>query len=218
VRNLCDERFIFAPKYMPAFSEYKQLSAVLQEFRLQFVEEKFEIIIPAQASAQLHEEIAFNRAEMPYNSTEALICESILFPVLREAWKGFHKSITLWSHQAIALNAEISGTPDYLFAKRSALGKIVLDKPYIAVVEAKRDDFTAGWGQCAVEMVVAQGINGTPHNLVFGIVSNGDYWEFAGLRGSEFVQYTNTYKIEELNEIFSVITSMLTIAERQFAE
>jgi hypothetical protein len=32
------------------------------------------------------------------------------------------------------------------------------------------------------------------------------------------VQYTNTYKIEELNEIFSVITSMLTIAERQFAE
>ena len=35
----------------------------------------------------------------------------------------------------------------FFFAKRSPLGP-VRDRPYVLFVEAKKDDFDAGWGQC----------------------------------------------------------------------
>ena len=130
-----------------ASSDYKPLAAVIQEFQLHYQETSFQPSQTVVAPEALKE--TFNMKEMAYDVSEAMICEAILFPVLREVWKPFRKELMLWSHTAISYNETLSGTPDYLFAKQSELGKIVLDKPYVAIVEAKKDDFTSDWGDSA---------------------------------------------------------------------
>ena len=58
---------------------------------------------------------------------------------------------------------------DYLFSKRSKLGKTVLEMPVVVVVEAQKDDFTQGWGQCLAELIAAQKLNNTVQLPVYGI-------------------------------------------------
>ena len=43
---------------------------------------------------------------------------------------------------------------------------------FFAVVEAKKDNFEEGWGQCLAELIAAQKLNGDQNNRLFGIVSN----------------------------------------------
>ena len=61
------------------------------------------------------------------------------------------------------------------------------------MVEAKKDNFEEGWGQCLAELVAAQKLNNNQHNLVYGVVSNGKMWEFGNLQDNLFtknVKYT----------------------------
>jgi hypothetical protein len=146
---------------MAACSDYKNLGSVLKTFSLHYEEQMFVFNQKYDAPEGLKTEISFNLNEMPYDSSEASICESILFPILRAAWIPFKNDFTLWSHQVLSYGDLMNGAPDYLFAKRSVLGKIVMDAPYVAVVEAKKDDFTSGWGQCAAEMYAIQQLNKT---------------------------------------------------------
>jgi hypothetical protein len=57
------------------------------------------------------------------------------------------------------IDHKLSGFPEYILASRSPLGKIVFDKPYLLLVEAKQDNFEAGWAQCLAEMIAAQRLN-----------------------------------------------------------
>jgi hypothetical protein len=51
------------------------------------------------------------------------------------------------------------------------------------MVEAKKDDFEGGWGQCLAAMLAAQMINGDDQLILQGSVSNGDVWQFGRLQG-----------------------------------
>ncbi len=203
---------------MAAFSDYKNLGSVLKTFSLNYEEQAFVFNQKQDAPDGLKTEISFNLNEMPYDSSEASICESILFPILRAAWIPYKNDFTLWSHQILSYGDFMNGAPDYLFAKRSNLGKIVMDAPYVAVVEAKKDDFTSGWGQCAAEMYAIQQLNKRPNDKLFGIVSNGDFWEFGCLQNSLFVKYKQVYKIEELDDIYSFVVNLLAIAKAQLSD
>ncbi len=84
-----------------AFSDYKSLAAVIQEFQLKYQEQLFKPLDTLFAPAELKETLRFNMKEMAYDVSEAMICEAILFPILREVWKPFRKELMLWSHTAI---------------------------------------------------------------------------------------------------------------------
>ncbi len=49
------------------------------------------------------------------------------------------------------------------------------------LVEAKQDNFEAGWAQCLAEMIAAQRLNETAQIIIYGIVSNGNLWQFGKL-------------------------------------
>ncbi len=203
------------------FSEYKNLGNAIKEFNLNYKEQVFEDVLLVEVPQNLVEDIAFNLLELVYDGSEAIICETLIFPVLKEVWKEFRKELMLWSHQAIEWNAKLSGIPDYMFTKQSVLGKVVMDKPYLAVVEAKKDDFSAGWGQCTAEMYAVQQINekagfyidkktGLQVDLmIFGIVCNGKVWEFASLQKNNFIKYTNIADINNLKELYSLLRHIL---------
>lgn len=198
-----------------AFTEYKNLVAVLKEFSLHYREKTLEHDTTVKAPANLAAEISFNLTELAYDSSEAMICETLIFPILKAAWTPFIQELMLWSHQALEFNSKLSGIPDYLFAKKSALGKIVMDKPLVAVVEAKKDDFSAGWGQCAAEMVAAVQLNDNPEIQVFGVVSNGKFWEFASLQHGIFDKYQQNGDVYKLDELFSMLSGILLNCHKQ---
>ncbi len=199
-----------------SFSEYKSLPAVLKEFSLHYQEKFLEKHPLIEAPINLKDDIAFNLAELAYDGSEAIVCETLIFPLLKAAWKPFTKELMLWSHQAIELNSHLSGIPDYLFSKQSELGKIVMDKPFVAIVEAKKDDFSGGWGQCAAEMYAASQINENLEIAIFGIVTNGRFWEFSCLHQAVFYKYKQSADINNLDELFSILTHILSICKQQF--
>lgn len=77
-------------------------------------------------------------------------------------------------------------------------------------VEAKKDNFEEGWGQCAAEMVAAQKANG-PENpyRVYGIVSNGDKWEFAHLQADVFTKNIAFVDILDIDRLYSALHHIL---------
>ncbi len=82
---------------------------------------------------------------------------------------------------------------------------MVFDKPYLLLVEAKQDNFEAGWAQCLAEMIAAQRLNQDPQIIIFGIVSNGDRWQFGKLEAEVFTRNITFFSIQELNPLFAAL-------------
>ena len=197
-----------------AFRTYKTLGEVLKAYQLRREVVAFPTDYAAiKAPALLHDDVQFVLQNVAYKVSEAAVCENIIYPVLRQVWKPYIHVFSIWSHQPLVLNDDLSGIPDYLFTKRSELGPIVFEAPYIAVVEAKRDDFSAGWAQCLLEMYTIQQLNQLP-NTVFGIVSNGDGWQVGQLENSTFIEYTDLFTLTKLDELFSALTHVLETCKR----
>ncbi len=197
-----------------AFRTYRTLGEVLKKYQLRLETQPFPVISDSHpAPLQLHDDIRFTLDTIPYDASEAAICENLIYPVLREAWKPFSTVLAIWSHQPIELNEELNGIPDYVIARRSELGKVVFDAPYVAVVEAKRDDFTMGWAQCSLEMYTIQQLN-QDQRPVFGIVSNGETWEVGRLETTTLYQYRDRFDINRLDELFGALTYVLETCKR----
>ncbi|SFF52543.1 hypothetical protein [Thermoflexibacter ruber] len=201
-----------------SFSQFKSLADVLKKYLIKYEEADFKVITKYEPPAYWIEDINFTLKEIPYQVSEAAICENLIYPTLKASWKLYSDIFALWSHQPIEYNDELSGIPDYLISKKSALGKIIFEMPYIAVIEAKKDDFTGGWAQCGLEMYAIQQINLNNKITVFGIVSNGEIWEVAQLKAQVFTAYRQRFDINEQNLLFNVLTTILEICKKQFEE
>ena len=196
-----------------AFTSFSSLSQVIKKYQIKYVEELFPAFEIRKAPEVLQEDISFTLQNVAYNISEPAICENLIYPILKAAWRPFSKELAIWSHQPIAFIEELSGIPDYLISRRSELGKIVLDYPHLAVtvrrpVEAKKDDFKAGWAQCGSEMYAIQQLNKEPNQRVFGIVSNDKTWEFAQLTQNTFTLFTQRYDIQELDVLYSALETV----------
>ena len=198
-----------------SFISYKTLSQVLQTFHISYQEQNFIQLKPFEIGDYLRAELQFNLVELVVDSSEYALCENLIYPILREIWKMYKTDLMLWSHHPIGESEELSGIPDYLIAKRSPLGKIVFEQPYFIVVEAKKDNFSEGWGQCAAELVAIQKLNNHPEQTLFGVVTNADRWEFAKLQRELFTKNLTGYHIEDLDELFAAINYLFCESQRQ---
>lgn len=191
-----------------AFKKYKIIDDVAQTYQLSVKREPFlgEIFHRPMPTA-LKEELDYIMKNYPYSVSEAAIRETIMFPILKEVWKLFDDTLMLWANKSISYNKDLGGVPDYIIAKQSHLGKIVFGTPLLAVVEAKKDDFEGGWAQCLLEMYAIQKINNRPEVPVYGIVSNGDNWEFGQLLQSSFTDNGIVYNIYQPDTLFSILYS-----------
>ncbi|MGK7905109.1 MAG: hypothetical protein AB4352_27620 [Hormoscilla sp.] len=188
-----------------AFTSYKNLGMLVKAFQLTYQEHDFIIESQLQLDDRFKERFEIYLREGVVDNSESAICENLIAPILKEIWYDYKEFFLLWSHQALTYDEDLSGVPDYLLAQKSPLGKIVFDKPFFVAVEAKKDDFTAGWGQCGAEMVACQKINQIQGQTIFGIVSNGKVWEFAQLRDRWFTKNIKHYRISDLSELFGAV-------------
>ncbi len=187
------------------FNAYKRVSQVISEFQVVYTESDFIVEKPVRVDDYFRAELNLVLQEGAVDTSEYAICEKFIYPVLKEVWKSYREQLLLWSHPALAYDQVLSGVPDYVIAKRSPLGRVVFEKPYCIVVEAKQDDFEGGWSQCLVEMIAVQRINERPDQIVFGIVSNGKLWEFGHLYELTFTKHVKTYLLSDLDALLAAL-------------
>jgi hypothetical protein len=195
------------------FTTYKGIGDVLKEYQIVSTDMDFVAEVSFVSNEAFTADIEFSLREVVFDNSEYAVCENLIYPTLKEVYKHHKQHFSLWSHQPISFNEKLCGIPDYIVAKRSPLGKFVFDQPYIIVVEAKRDDFAEGWGQCLAEMVAVQKLNSELHQPVFGIVSNGKVWEFGRLVANQFAKNIKVYTIYDLNCLMNAINGVFVQCE-----
>ncbi|MEI6329817.1 MAG: hypothetical protein WCP16_11325 [Pseudanabaena sp. ELA645] len=200
-----------------SFSQYKSLGATLKELEISFVEENFMQEVSFDIRDYFLTDLEFMLNEGVVDNSEYAICENLIYPILKEVWKPFAKKFTLWSHQYLNYTDNLTGFPEYILAKRSPLGKVVFDKPYFLLIEAKQDNFDAAWGQCLAEMYAAQKLNNLAEIAVFGITSNGDRWQFGKLEGDTFTRNKTFYSIQEIEHLFAAVNFIFQDCDRQLS-
>lgn len=192
-----------------AFTDFKSISQVQEEYNIKYREEDFIDYIDLSPSDRFIKEFNFNLDNMDVFTSESSRCENVIYPIIREVYKNFVDRYTLWSHKSIGVDDKLTGTPDYLISTRSELGKTVLGLPVLVVVEAKQNNFIEGWGQCAAELLAAQRINQNDESFVYGIVTDGELWQFGRLRSNLFTRHKAGIAITDLDKVFGAIGYLL---------
>ena len=198
-----------------AFSDFKTISEVQEKFRIIYAEDDFVKTEPSTPSAEFLRDFEFTREHINVFASEASRCETIIFPVLKESYKAYADQYALWIKQSIAYDDILNGTPDYFISTRSELGKTVVGSPLILLVEAKKNDFEQGWGQCLAELIAAQKINDNTAFPVYGIVTDGTLWQFGRLIGDTFTQNRTDFALANLSTLFGAVDSVFKATTRQ---
>ena len=201
-----------------AFSDYKHISQVQQEFQIVAREERF--LLPEETPLLTHffEEFSFNQQYFDVYASEGSRSELIILPLIREVYKAYAEQYELWVQKSLSCDEKLRGTPDYLLSTRSTLGKRVLAMPLLIVVEAKRNDFEEGWGQCLAELVASQRLNKETSRPVYGIVTDGKRWEFGKLVEKIFSENTEAYLVDQVEQLFAALQALFKLATIKFTE
>jgi hypothetical protein len=186
-----------------AFTSYTCIDDVIKKHKIRWV--PGQVVRPAADAPPFSDffrsELQFNLNQLPPSRTESGAGEQILFPIIREVWRAYHTHLSLFSHEGLTFDADLTGYPDYFACKRSEFGPFYPTPPYLLVVEAKLDDFAKAWGQCLAAMLAAQKLNATPDQPVYGVATNEKAWEFGLLTHTEFTQQQEAFGLVDLDQL-----------------
>ncbi len=114
----------------------------------------------------------------------------------------------------ITYDNTLFGTPDYLLsAALHGVTDRLLTTPLVVVIEAKKEDFTHGWGQCVAAMLACQKINADDQLPVYGIVSSGLVWEFGKLVEHTFTKHPLSYALSDPQKVYGLVESIFAACE-----
>lgn len=198
-----------------SYSSFQDIDQVLAKYPLKFEQQVFLPECSAEIPAYLSENLRFALEMRSTQENEAFFAESLIYPLLQEAWKQ-NRKLKLWSHRALNYDEVLFGEPDYFISVwPQGITNTLLTKPLLAVAEAKRDDFDKGWGQCLAEMIACQKLNGDETIPVYGIVTNGLLWQFGKLDGKQFTLHLLSYGINEPAQILGILQYIFAECEKQ---
>lgn len=197
-----------------AFSDFS-IGKVMNDFGIQLDEtgDFFVNVPPAIVSAPLLEVL---REQIPLGlaiGTEKARSEYIVAPILAEVRRQLASAISVFSGVQFDVDADqgLRGLCDFLLC--NSPHQLVLKAPVIAVVEAKKDDFALGIGQCLAEMIAARIFNQQNQSdipAIYGVVTTGSNWRFLRLIGNTAYVDATEYYIKEVERVVGIIVSMFT--------
>ncbi len=198
-----------------AFSDFKNVADVQKKYDIKYQEEVFIVAEDTKPPESFSIDFEFYKKNIDIFSSEASRSEIVISPILREIYKKYYKKYSFWIQKNIFYDKILSGTPDYIFSGRSELGKTVLDRPIVIVVEAKRNDFEQGWGQCLAELVAVQKINDDFERPVYGIVTDANLWQFGRLKKNVFSKEPENFTIDKLSRLYGALNFIIQLAESE---
>ncbi len=143
--------------------------------------------------------------------TEKARSEMIIAPLLVELREQAGHEIAVFSGVEMSADPTLGlyGFCDFLVSRSPSL--LAVTAPILAVVEAKREDLTAGVAQCIAEMYAAALLNardGEPREALYGAVTSGTNWRFLRLRGQHAEADLAEYFIEDVDKILGILRFM----------
>ncbi|MGL6097909.1 MAG: hypothetical protein ACRC7O_19170 [Fimbriiglobus sp.] len=140
--------------------------------------------------------------------TEKARAELLIAPILAELWFQSGRTLTVYSGTELNVDPErsLTGVCDFMVGKPPHL--VPVRPPILVVVEAKKEDIPAGYGQCAAAMVGALELNARETNglaTVYGCVTTGVEWRFLRLTGAALDIEMRDYLISEPDRILGVL-------------
>ena len=171
-----------------AFTDYISMEQVIKKIPVKVLNEKclaenLDLSLPEW----FLEDMNFSLSIKSSQENETFYEEFLIVPFLKEVWKK-HSLLKVWSHWPLYYDKDLSGKPDYLISGILEEQMYeVMSTPLLAVVQAKQQNFIAGWAQCLAAMIACQKLNDADETLeekdipIYGIVSTEEVWQFARL-------------------------------------
>ncbi len=197
------------------FSDFESVEQVLQKYPLALAKERFLPHREMTPPERFIEELNFAIDKQMAGDSEMYFREYFITPFMRQVWMR-HSKLQLWVNRKLAYKDELYGEPDYFLSfPPQGVTHEIIGSPLLAVVEAKREDFTKGWGQCLAEMIACQKINDDEQIVIYGIVSTGVYWEFGKLQQDVFIRHSLSYSITHPALVLGVLDYIFAECEKQ---
>jgi hypothetical protein len=145
--------------------------------------------------------------------TEKARSEFIIAPLLFELRQSLAPDLALFSGTDFTVDSTVglNGICDFLIAQSNS--EVSIEVPVIVVIEAKKGELNAGWGQCAAEMLAAQRFNISaekPINNIYGSVTTGTQWQFLKLTGKQLTIDVNEYPLSPISQILGIFHWMIS--------
>lgn len=195
-----------------SFDEYKAISQPIEEFQLnyQFVDQLFPDVAPIQPGICLTQYLNGPAKWAMVQPSKTMKREAVISPFLFETARLSSLPSMVFACPYFDANPKLFGYPDYLVGR----GQIpeIIQAPILAVVEAKKDDFAEGAGQCVTIMVAIREFNAAKSpvtsNPVFGCVTNGAEWFFYRLDGSTLIRHEPTVYLNQPDLILGILVAI----------
>ena len=198
-----------------AFRDFKSVESVLREYPLELAQESLFDEVSADVPEAFRDDLRFALDRRAPGESEAFYTENFVYPFLRLVWRR-HPRLHVWSHRPFFVSDRLSGEPDYLVSAAPAgIADRVVRPPLVAVVDAKRQDFEEGWGQCLAALMACRVANGEPAPVVYGVVSTGLLWEFGRLDGQRFTRHPDSYAVSNPRSVNGMLGQVFAACERQ---
>ena len=151
-------------------------------------------------------------------STEKARSEFFVAPVLLASRELNHERFFLYSGQKLEADAARGLTGECDFILSHAQASVVLMTPIMTLVEAKKQDYEAGMGQCIAQMVGAQIFNQKNESTslpIFGCVTTGEGWQFLKLEDTLVTVDLTRYALANLEQILGMFRHIVAVFEAQ---
>ncbi len=190
------------------------LETVRKEFQLETVQSIgiFGNVQPVSPREHFTSDLAKKVSVASAVNTEKARSELIVVDVLFELLEHFNQRISLFSGIEFNVDVEegLTGVCDFLISKSP--DQLSLEAPIIILVEAKKEDLTAGLEQCVAEMIAAQRYNAEKGNdipRIYGTTTSGTDWRFLKLEELTLHIDTAPYQIVQCDKILGILVSMV---------
>lgn len=195
-----------------AYSDFT-LKRVKSELLLRIVENEslFSGVPEVDVSAYLQETLKRNLPLALAINTEKARSELVIINILLELKEQLTNSISLFSGIDFNVDKEkgLAGFCDFIVS--ASPEQLYLDRPVLAIVEAKNENINSGLGQCLAEMYAATLYNQQENAqiaTVYGAVTTGNEWKFVKLvDGTAYID-TDVYYVNDLRKIMGILVEM----------
>ncbi|WP_293156997.1 MULTISPECIES: hypothetical protein [unclassified Microcoleus] len=161
-----------------------------------------------ECSAMLTEILRYNVPLAVASNSEKARSEMIISPILIDLRRLSRERINLFSGIEFDVDSArgLNGICDFIISDSPEI--LFVSAPIITLVEAKKENITAGLGQCVAEMLAARIFNeraGNEVSTIYGVVTTGSIWKFMKLDGSIISIDLTEYYLKDVNKILGIL-------------
>lgn len=167
---------------------------------------------PLSARTWFQASLAVSAPFAAAQGSEKVRSELIVAPLLFELRELLDRQIGLFSGVDFSVDSGsgLNGICDFLLTRSN--NELIINAPVVVLIEAKKGELNAGWGQCTAEMIAAQKFNlakGQDVPTIYGSVTTGTQWQFLKLIGRDLTIDTTEYALDPIDRILGILKWMI---------